>query len=595
MKVPDWVQTAVAAVIGGSPAHSLESDRLDFKQLNRDQGKALTDLAEAAMCFANASGGHLVVGVADKPGGRIALKGCYADLSDVRKGIFERTSPSLVVDASEYHHTDAPGVRLVVISVPQGTQVYSVVGRVTIRMGTDCKALSPAEVHRLYSSRLSLDLSAELTELDERDLSASSVEIARRRLRAMPEGGREIADLPLPEWLRNLKLVDQSGRLRRAGALLLASPPADSEASVVYVHRLRSSAEPDYSVRLNGTLLEVAERTIELIRARRHERNLLLPSGQQITVADFPEPAVREAIANALVHRDYRLGGSVFIDHNDQQLTVTSPGGFLTGVTPDNVLTGEPRARNPLLAEAARNLRLGERLGVGVDRMYRAMISAGGDPPTFEDLEASVRVRLTAARDPDIAKFVAQLPVSPNDEHETDVLIVLHELCRRRTISAGTLMPVSQRRLEEAQLVLERMANAPLDLLEPTRRTASRALPTYRLRDLALAQLGGAVRYHRRSGDDIDRKVLAHVAEYERVTNATVRNLLDVSVTRASAVLRDLVDRGLLVKTSTQQRGSAVEYGPGPDFPGAQPLPRVNRRRSQPRAAQESRGRLFDE
>lgn len=303
---------------------------------------------------------------------------------------------------------------------------------------------------------------------------------------------------------------------------------------------------------------------------------------------------MREAVANALVHRDYRVVGSVFIDHNDQQLTVTSPGGFLSGVTPDNVLTGEPRARNPLLAEAARNLRLGERLGIGVDRMYRSMIAAGGDPPTFEDLDESVRVRFTAARDPDIAKFVAQLPVASNDEHETDVLIVLHELCRRRTITAETLMPVSQRRIEEAQLVLEQMAAAPLDLLEPTRRTASRALPTYRLRDLVLAQLGGAVHYHRRSGDDIDRKVIAHVAEYERVTNATVRNLLDVSVTRASAILRDLVNRGVLVKTSAQQRGSAVEYGPGSGFPAPRPPSPQKRRRPETNLGADS-NRLFDE
>ena len=234
------------------------------------------------------------------------------------------------------------------------------------------------------------------------------------------------------------------------------------------MHRPRSSAEPDFSARLDGTLLEVAERAIDLVRARRHERNLLLPSGQQITVADFPEPAVREAVANALVHRDYRRGGSVFLEHNDESLVVTSPGGFLSGVNADNLLTGEPRARNPLLAEAARNLRLGERLGVGVDRMYRSMIAAGGHPPTFEDLDDSVRVRFTAARDADVAKFVAQLPSSLNDEHETDVLLVLHELCRQRTITAEQLMPIAQRPLEDAQAVLERMAGSPLELLEPT-------------------------------------------------------------------------------------------------------------------------------
>ena len=218
MKVPASVVSAVGAVISGSTAHTLEGPNLDFKQADRDLRKTLADLAEGAMCFANASGGHLVVGVANRPGGLSALKGCGASLQEVSKGIFERTSPGLIVEVDEYRHPKAPDVRLVIIGVAQGTAVYSVAGRVTLRMGTDCQALSPAEVHRLYSARLNLDLSAEPTDLRIDAVSASAVEIARRRLRAMPEGGREIADLPLGELLGNLKLVDDSGRLRRAGA-----------------------------------------------------------------------------------------------------------------------------------------------------------------------------------------------------------------------------------------------------------------------------------------------------------------------------------------------------------------------------------------
>lgn len=590
MEVPEHIRVAVRDVIAGSSAHSIESAVLDFKQVDRDLGKALTDLAEAAMCFANADGGHLVVGVADRPGGVDALKGVTASVTDVRKGIFERTSPNLVVDVVEYRPPEAADVRLIVIGVRRGSQVYSVAGRVTMRMGTDCKALSPVEVHRLYSSRQGLDITAEPTDLGPGDVSPAAMDIVRRRLRAMPEAGREIADLPVAELLRNLKLLDDQGRLRRAGALLLTESRGD-EAQLVYVHRTRSSAEPDFSIRLTGGVLEVAERALELVRARRRERNLLLRSGQQITVADFPELAVREAVANALVHRDYGVHGHVFVEHDDEQLVVTSPGGFVDGVSPATVLTGEPRARNPLLAEASRNLRLGERLGVGVDRMYRSMIEAGGDPPTFEDTDDSVRVRLSAANNTDIARFVAQLPLTASDDHETDVLLVLHELCQRRTIDAAALAPIVQRQAADAQAVLARMAASPFDLLEPTRQSANRTQPDYRLRSTALSQLGSAVRYHRRTGDDIDRKVIAHVAEYGRVTNATVRNLLDVSVTRASAILRDLVDRQLLVKTSEQQRGTSVEYGPGPAFNA----PRVRTARSRPPKQSDGQQRLIDE
>jgi len=61
--------------------------------------------------------------------------------------------------------------------------------------------------------------------------------------------------------------------------------------------------------------------------------------------------------------------------------------------------------------------------------------------------------------------------------------------------------------------------------------------------------------------------VVAHVRDYGRVNNRTVRDLFDIDVHRASALLRGLRKRRLLVKTSKQQRGPGVEYGPGPEFP----------------------------
>ncbi|MHB8892917.1 MAG: hypothetical protein ACYC65_12820 [Candidatus Limnocylindrales bacterium] len=66
---------------------------------------------------------------------------------------------------------------------------------------------------------------------------------------------------------------------------------------------------------------------------------------------------------------------------------------------------------------------------------------------------------------------------------------------------------------------------------------------------------------------DTDRKVIAHVSEYGKITNRTVQNLFDVTVHPANAIIDDLVRREVLVKTSVQQRGPGVEYGPGPRFP----------------------------
>jgi ATP-dependent DNA helicase RecG len=75
------------------------------------------------------------------------------------------------------------------------------------------------------------------------------------------------------------------------------------------------------------------------------------------------------------------------------------------------------------------------------------------------------------------------------------------------------------------------------------------------------------VSYQRRTVDEIDRKVIAHVREYGKVTNRTVQNLLDVNIQRAKGILMDLVKRRILVKTSPHERGPGVEYGPGTKFP----------------------------
>lgn len=73
--------------------------------------------------------------------------------------------------------------------------------------------------------------------------------------------------------------------------------------------------------------------------------------------------------------------------------------------------------------------------------------------------------------------------------------------------------------------------------------------------------------YQQRSAAETERKVIAHVREYGKVTNRTVQSLFDLTVHPANNLLDDLIRRGILVKTSPQQRGPAVEYGPGPRLP----------------------------
>jgi ATP-dependent DNA helicase RecG len=116
-------------------------------------------------------------------------------------------------------------------------------------------------------------------------------------------------------------------------------------------------------------------------------------------------------------------------------------------------------------------------------------------------------------------------------------------------------------------------------MLEPTRESARRSHPNYRLRSEPLQLLGSAVLYQRRTTDEIDRKIIEHVIEYGKVTNRTVRNLFDVSTGRAAGILGNLVEREILLKTSEARRGPSVEYGRGRRFP--MKVPRAKRPRDQ--------------
>jgi ATP-dependent DNA helicase RecG len=82
----------------------------------------------------------------------------------------------------------------------------------------------------------------------------------------------------------------------------------------------------------------------------------------RVGVPDYSERALREALANALIHRDYQRLGAVHFQWHPDRIEVSSPGGFPEGVRLDNLLVTAPRPRNPLLADAFKRAGIVERL-----------------------------------------------------------------------------------------------------------------------------------------------------------------------------------------------------------------------------------------
>lgn len=568
------VRDALDAILTGGTAAAQESEILDFKQESgRGEGETLRILIDAALCLANARGGVLILGVSDKLAGRAALLGTTLDPDVTRLKIHSSTRPPLLVDV---HVELFEGRRLLLVVVPEGGEIYAdAKGRAPRRIGTNCFGMSPEEQQRLREERSGVDWSAKLA-VGSYQISMEALAAARRRLDAsLSPMRRALARLSDDDLLRALGLVATDGTLLRAGLVFVGS----TGTRVVYQYRESPGGEPVVIERLSGPLLTVYDRVMDLISLRNRLTPLTLPDGQQLQVEDFPELAVREALTNALIHRDYQLADPVVIEHSPQVLAVSSPGPLVAGVSVDNLLTHPSKPRNRVLTAAARNVELAEEVGRGIDRMYREMVRSGRPTPTIEASYDRVRVALVGtAPNLNIARYVAQLPPFVRDD--TDAMIVLLKLCRVRTVTARIMAALLQKGVDETEASLRHLATEAIRMIEPTRQTARAAYPSYRLREEALKQLGPAVPYARHKADEIERRVVAHVREYGRITNATIQNLFTVSTPRARQILADLVSRDILVKTSAAQRGPSVEYGPGSRFPAA-PTRRSRSRQAQ--------------
>ncbi|MGI8944918.1 MAG: ATP-binding protein [Thermoleophilaceae bacterium] len=576
MSLDPHLHVVLETIYDGGRAASHESETLDFEQDDREGDKAtLTTLTYASICFANAIGGQVVLGVADRRAGPDAFVGTRLSVDAVRQRIWETSDPGLTVDVRDVRFKTA---RLLVVQVPESSQLHAGSGgRAPRRIAAECRNMTPQEQARLREDRNGVDWSARPSERNPDDVSPGTVETALENLARHRDSERQVlARLAPADLLSQLGAVRADGRLTRAGETLFC-PSADGSDRLVYIYKETPGGEPIDIHRFSGPLLEAFESVPALVAARRRLEPITLASGQQIQIEDFPHLAVREALSNAVLHRDYNLGGHVQVTHSPEAFEVTSPGPLVAGVTNSNILTHESKPRNAALAKAGRLLGIAEEVGTGVDRMYRELLSSGKAIPVIEAELDRVRVTFIGrSRSARIPAYIAQLPKA--EREDVDTLLVLAALCEQRTVDAASMAPRLQKPADSAQIVLERLSGRAVAVIEPTRGTVRRARPKYRLREEALQALGPAVAYHqRRPVDELDRKVIAHVREYDRITNKTVRNIFTVDVHRARAILADLVKRGLLVKTSRAQRGPGVEYGPGANFP------RAKRRRRSPK------------
>lgn len=566
MKLTD-LEVALAHIAAGATAHSLEDEHLDFKQdpatipaphtPGNPQARLVEMLVEAVICFSNAEGGLIVLGVADRVAGPNALMGTPADVDFVRRRIWANTQPNLPVDVHEYLRD---GIRLIVIDVPEGLGLYTDNrGRAVRREGTACVVMPEAHRQELSFRRRDPDYTARRSHRTLADVDQAALAQARQLLRRLGDLRSELAALNDTGLLRGMGVMDDAGHLLVAGEILMCGPSTDV---AVYLHRESVGSEPS-AARLRQPLVLALPALLARVRdnSRPEFGRISLSSGQEIAIPDFPPVAVDEAVTNALVHRDWGLAGEVVVDHSPQTLRVWSPGSLPMGVSRERLLTTVSHPRNASLMSAVRTLGLAEATSRGIDRMYREMIKTGRDAPVITADDFSVEVAFTSgAPNRAFATFVASLDERLRDN--VNVLLVLDRLCARPGIDATYAAELMQVDEQEAARILEWAGTSEVGLL--TRDEARVDASRWRLSAAAHAGLGTAVSYRAR-GEGGREQVLAHLAEYGWITNRTVRNLFSLDVQQARALLSDLRKDGVVIKDpGGPARGPGVQWLPGP-------------------------------
>lgn len=555
--VPTEVVDALDQIERGPRRPSdLESETMEFKSERGGHRKTLNKVAEAAMCLANSRGGTIVVGVENAVAGPSSFSGTAIDIHETRRYVFDSLTPGLTVTVLEYQHH---GMRLLLVGVPAGATVHALAGKVSRRIGRACLPLAPDQVAALHDERAGRDPSEGRSGRSVDEVDPAAIALARHHLRQLTDERARWSDLSSPELCRAMGVATDDGELLIAGEQLLCG--GGSEA-VIYQHRTSAGSVVDASERLERPLVTAFSRTLEHVATRNGWDPLLLRSGQQLRLQWYPDDVVREALANALVHRRLDLADPVHVEHFDDSLSITSMGALVSGVTVDNILTAASRPRNRLLARAFRTLGLIEELGTGVGRMYRSMLRIGKPPPSYQTSAESVQVSLAGGSAAiAFARFVASMDESLRDDVEA--LLVLRHLCEVSSTSSAEIAPLFQRSVDSTASSLRRMSEGSDPLIEPLHGSASRSRVRYRLSSSTSAGLAAAVVHRRHTRPEIMEKVVAYVLEHGRISNADVRSLFNVGTPRASAILRDLVQAMTLVRTSDSSRGPAVEYGPG--------------------------------
>ncbi len=343
-----------------------EGYTLEFKESDS------SDLAKEICAFANATGGKILVGVSDKR----EIKGIKITnrLKSQIVDIARNFDPKLEISVEEVEC-------ILVITVPEGkNKPYSVNGNFFMRYGPNSQQLGREEIREFFFKE-GLVLWDEKPNRDfdlKKDLNKKALDNFIR-----------LANLSLVlstnELLQNLSLLSES-HLKNAGVLFFAKDITQfiQKAIITCVlyegtDKINIIDKKDFTTDLYSNYHD----SLDYLKSKLNTQ-IIITGGPHQKKLELPEKALREALANALGHRDYNvLGAKILVEISLDRVEITNPGGLVKGLKKED-FGKKSLSRNNLLFGLLQRINLVENVGTGIRRMRDEMKAYGLSGPEFE-------------------------------------------------------------------------------------------------------------------------------------------------------------------------------------------------------------------
>ena len=330
---------------------NIETENIEFKS------QFTEDIYKEVIAFANTDGGIVYVGI-DNNGNAVGLTDVDQEYTRITNGIRDAIMP----DVTMFVRFTIQENKVVRITVSEGSnKPYYLKGKglkpsgVYVRQGTSSVPASPEQIRQMIKESDG-DTFEEMRSM-EQELTFEAAQ------RAFSLYGVEWG----AEKYRSLGITQKKDGIYTNLALLLSDQCAHTTKIAVFSDDactvFRDSKE------FTGSIFKQFEDAVNYL-ALCNKTSSVIKGVIRTDKQDYPEEAIREALLNAIVHRDYSFSGSIIINVTDNKMEFISLGGLLPGLSPDDIRSGISQPRNKNLAEVFHRLRLIESYGTGIRRIF---------------------------------------------------------------------------------------------------------------------------------------------------------------------------------------------------------------------------------